>query len=184
MKLREQASLGCKILALLCVVLALNSLQQSVPQAVGFMKMPGVSGQPTLMTIASMVVPATLMFLFAAALWGVSPFVAALMVPDEIVEKLDTSQETPSLMLSGRAAMQIALVILALWLLFRGAVSYGQVAAMSATVDAMKTAQDKVAISIFRQQINWTLGGAALELAFGVLLLILSRPISRRTFPN
>ena len=84
MKLREQASLWCKILALLCVVLALNTLQQMAPQAINAM---GVRGFMPSMSLILIGAPALLMFLFAAVLWSIAPFVAALMVSNETVEK-------------------------------------------------------------------------------------------------
>ncbi len=186
MKLREQASLSCKILALLCIVLALNSLQQTVPQAVGLAGMRGYAG-PDWGTVLYMIAPATMMCLFAAALWGVSPFIAALMVPEAVVEKLDDDAQISTLNLGARDGLRIALMILGLWLLVQGSVGIGNILAMRAAAAAYSAAQSAANASIavaLQQQVNWQGAGSALHFIFGILILLLARPISHRAFPN
>ena len=185
MKLREQASLWCKILALLCVVLSLNSLQQSVPQAIGMMGLRG--GGAGWQMLLYMVAPATILCLFAAALWSVSPFVATLMIPEAIVEKISETEAIPVATFKAQDAMRIALVVMGLWLFVQGSVGVGNILAMRAATAALSASSTAANASIamaYQTQMNWQTAGGALHLIFGFLFLLLSRPISRRAFPN
>lgn len=189
MKLREQASLGCKLLALLCFVEALGSLQQSVPQAVGglSMGMRGGGSSITAGVLLAMCAPAILMSLAGVALWGVSPFIASLMIPNAVVEKTaeDTSAFTSSF--DGRAAMKIALMVMGLWLCVQASIGAGTVLSLRAVVAALSATPNSTGASIasmYEYQMNGQMIGAALHGIFGILFLFLSGPLSRRAFPD